>query len=162
MKLLGVFVFLLLMPTVVLAMEQSFTRQGMKTTVVLTPDTPDAGSEVQLKMTLEQDGARVTDREVTLQVFQGDQAEPILDRDVDVLDGQYVDSWRFAKPGEYRVAIGIAGAGDDDDWIDYQVKATVVDSSHDHGFFSHHFGSHWGWWGAGMMILMMVPMIVLM
>jgi len=29
-----------------------------------------------------------------------------------------------------------------------------------HGFFSHHFGGgRWGWWGVGLMALIMVPLM---
>jgi len=33
----------------------------------------------------------------------------------------------------------------------------------DHGFFSHHFdGSGWGWWGTGLLLVIMVPMMIIM
>jgi hypothetical protein len=53
-----------------------------------------------------------------------------------------------------------------DEIIQYEVNANILDAGGehgDHGFFSHHFGGGtWGWWGAGIMLIMMVPMVVFM
>ena len=64
------------------------------------------------------------------------------------------------------MVIKIADRQMPDDIVSYEVNASVMDagSEHgDHGFFTHHFGGgKWGWWGTGLMLIIMVPMMVIM
>lgn len=108
----------------------------------------------------------LTDRDVTLEVYELNADQPIIKRQVDVLDSEYVDSWTFEKAGDYKVVIKIADHQKPDEIIHYEVNASVMDTGGehgDHGFFAHHFGGgSWGWWGTGIMLIIMVPMMVIM
>ena len=164
---ISVFVTLFLtFPLSTYALEQSFTQSGLKAVIKLTPDELEAGKEVNLGVRLEKDGQPVTDRNVTLEVYEKDSTDPAIRREVDLLDGEYIDSWSFDKTGDYKVVIGIANPQKPDEALHYEVKASVSEAGdghnghEEHGFFSHHFGSKWGWWGMGIMILMMVPMMI--
>jgi hypothetical protein len=57
---------------------------------------------------LSKDGASLADRDVTLEVYERSVDQQIIKRQVDVLDTEYVDSWRFEKSGDYKVVIKIA------------------------------------------------------
>ncbi|SNB45374.1 hypothetical protein [Geobacter sp. DSM 9736] len=154
------------MPALALAMEQSFTQNDLKATVKLSPDELTAESKVNLALKLEKDGQPVTDRKVTLEVYEKDKAEPVLKREVDVLEDEYIDSWSFEKTGDYKVVATVADPQQHAEAIRYEVNATVGEakpSGHEgHGFFSHHFGGgKWGWWGGGLMLLMMIPMMLI-
>lgn len=165
MKFLVLLALLIVVPTSVFALQQTFSQQGLKTTIKLAPEKLEPHSEVQLQLSLERDGLSVTDREVTLEVYEHGALQPLLSRKVDLLGTDYLDSWAFDKPGEYKVVIKIADEQKPDQTINYDISATVMDPSAeqaDHGFFAHHFGGHWGWWGAGMMVIMMVPMMILL
>ncbi|MDD2733610.1 MAG: hypothetical protein PHF56_06680 [Desulfuromonadaceae bacterium] len=63
------------------------------------------------------------------------------------------------------MVIKIADNQKPDEIISYEVNATIVDAGGEHGghgFLSHHFGGgKWGWWGTGLMLIMMVPMMIL-
>jgi len=165
MKQFLVLLLLITLPGTAFALEQSFTQQGLKATIKLSPEKLETQSEVQLSLSLSKDGTSITDRDVTLEVYERDADQPIITHPVDALDGDYVDSWKFDKKGDYKVVIGISDHQKPDEIIRYEVKATVVDAGAehgDHGFFAHHFGDgHWGWWGAGMMLIMMPIMILL-
>jgi len=165
MKQFLVLLLLIALPGTAFALEQSFTQQGLKATIKLSPEKLETQSEVQLSLSLSKDGTSITDRDVTLEVFERNADQPIITHPVDVLDGDYVDSWKFDKKGVYRVVIEIADHQKPDEIIQYEVNATVVDAGAEHGehgFFAHHFGGgHWGWWGAGMMLIMMPIMILL-
>ena len=165
MKQFLVLLLLIALPGTAFALEQSFTQQGLKATIKLSPEKLETQSEVQLSLSLSKDGTSVTDRDVTLEVFERDADQPIITHPVDVLDGDYVDSWKFDKKGDYKVVIEIVDRQKPDEIIRYEVNATVMDAGAqhgDHGFFAHHFGDgHWGWWGAGMMLIMMPIMILL-
>lgn len=165
MKLPILIIFLLIaMPTSALALEQSFTQQGFKTSIKLSPDRPEPHSEVHLQVSLSKDGNSITDKDVTLEVYERDAARPLFRRPIDLLDGDYVDSWQFENAGDYKLVIRIADHDKPGDLLRYEINAGVADMSKDHsddGFFAHHFGGgHWGWWGAGLMVIMMVPMMV--
>jgi len=148
-----------------LILEQSFTQQGLKATIKLSPEKLETQSKVQLSLSLSKDGASITDRDVTLEVYERNADQPIIKRPVDALDSEYVDSWKFEKAGDYKVVIKIADHQRPDEIIQYEVNASIMGATGDHGehgFFSHHFGGgKWGWWGAGLMLIMMVPMMVL-
>lgn len=162
MKRMALVLVFMILPAVAYGMEQSFTQQGLKATVRLTPEKLEPQAKVQLSLRLEQDGAQITDKNVQLIVYQGDSTQPIVTHLVDLLDTEYVDSWQFDQPGNYRVVLKIADPKKTDTLIQYEIMATVPEADHDHGFFSHHFGDgKWGWWGAGMMLIMMVPMMIL-
>ncbi len=165
MQKLILFLLLLTLPTAAFALEQSFIQQGLKASVKLTPDKIEPNANVQLSLSLSKDGIRLTDREVTLEVYEQGVEQPLVKRQIDLLDDEYVDSWKFEKPGDYRVAVNIADRRNESELIQYEVNASVMNavSEHgEHGFFSHHFGGgKWGWWGAGFMLLMMVPMMIL-
>ena len=165
MKQFLVLLLLIALPGTAFALEQSFTQQGLKATIKLSPERLAAQSEVQLSLSLSKDGTSITDREVTLEVYERNAGKPIITHPVDVLDGDYVDSWKFDKKGDYQVVIEIVDRQKPDEIIRYEVNASVMDAGAehgDHGFFAHHFGGgHWGWWGAGMMLIMMPIMILL-
>ncbi|ACM20901.1 hypothetical protein Geob_2550 [Geotalea daltonii FRC-32] len=159
-------VFLSVTPVTALAMEQSFAQNNMKAAIRLAPDSPSAGSKVTFALKLEKDGQVVTDRKVALQVYEKGTNRQVLSREVDVLEDEYLDSWSFDTPGEYKIAVTIADVGKSAEVLSYEINAMVGEaksSEHEeHGFFSHHFGSgKWRWWGGGMMLLMMVPMMII-
>lgn len=164
------FVLLLLclaiLPGAAFGLEQSFSQQGLKATIKLSPEKLEPHGNVQLSLDLSKDGTAITDRDVTLEVYERDADQPIIKRPVDVLDTGYVDSWKFEKTGDYKVVIKIVDRQKPAEVMQYEVNASVADAGGgghgDHGFLSHHFGGgKWGWWGAGLMLLMMVPMMVL-
>lgn len=165
MKKLILLLLLITLPNAAFALEQSFSQQGLKATVKLSPEKIESESNVQLSLSLSKDGASITNRDVTLEVYEQNAAQPISKRQVDVLDTEYVDSWKFEKAGDYKVVIKIADHQKADEIISYEVNATVMASGGehgDHGFFAHHFGGgRWGWWGAGFMLIMMVPMMII-
>lgn len=165
MKKLILLLMLITLPSTAFALEQSFSQQGLKATIKLSPEKLETQSNVQLSLGLSKDGASLTDREVTLEVYERNTDQPIIKRQVDVLDTEYVDSWKFEKTGDYKVVIKIADHQKPDEVISYEVNATVIDAGGEHGehgFFAHHFGGgKWGWWGTGFMLIMMVPMMIL-
>lgn len=166
MKKLILLLILITLPSAAFALEQSFTQQGLKATIKLSPEKLETQSTVQLSLSLSKDGASLTDRAVTLEVFERNSDQPIIARSVDVLDTEYVDSWKFDKAGDYKVVINIADHPNPDETIQYEVNASIVDAGGEHGdngFFAHHFSGKgkWGWWGTGLMVLMMVPMMFL-
>jgi len=166
MKKLILLLILITLPSAVFALEQSFTQQGLKATIKLSPEQLETQSTVQLSLSLSKDGASLTDRAVTLEVYERNSEQPIITRQVDLLDTEYVESWKFEKSGDYKVLIKIADHQNSDETIHYEVNANIVDSGDghgDHGFFAHHFSGKgkWGWWGTGFMVLMMVPMMIL-
>ena len=165
MKILVLILILIALPVAAYALEQSFTQQGLKATLKLSPEKLEAQSNVQLSLGLSKDGASLTDRDVTLEVYERSVDKPIIKRRVDVLDTEYVDSWKFEKSGDYKVVTKIADHQKPDEAITYEVNATVMDVGGEHGghgFFAHHFGGgKWGWWGTGFMMIMMVPMMIL-
>ena len=165
MKKLILFLLLMSLPAAAFGLEQSFTQQGLKATVKLSPDKIETDANVQLALSLSKDGVLIADRAVTLEVFEQNNDQPIIKRQIDLLDNEYVDSWKFEKPGDYKVVVKIADRQNQSEVIQYEVNASVTNTSSEqgeHGFFSHHFGGgKWGWWGAGIMLLMMVPMMVL-
>lgn len=157
---------LVIMPSAAFALEQSFTQQGLKATIKLSPEKLETQTTVQLSLGLSEDGTSLTDRDVTLEVYERNADQPIIKRQIDVLDTEYVDSWKFEKSGDYKVVINIADHQKPDEIIHYEINASIMDAGGehgDHGFFAHHFSGKgkWGWWGAGLMVLMMVPMMVL-
>lgn len=167
-KMIPVFVALFLVfPFTTFAQEQSFTQSGLKAVIKLTPDELTAGKEINLSLRLEKDGQPVTDRKVSLEIYDKDTSEPIIKRDVDLLDDEYTDSWDFENMGDYKVVVSIAVPQKPGEMLHYEVKVHIgeakgatTNSHEEHGFFSHHFGDKWGWWGAGLMLLIMVPMMV--
>lgn len=166
MKKLILLLILITLPSAAFALEQSFTQQGLKATIKLSPEKLETQSTVQLSLSLSKDGASLTDRAVTLEVYERNSDQPIIARPVDVLDTEYVDSWEFDKAGDYKVVVSIADHQNPDEIIHYEVNASIVDAGGehgDHGFFAHHFSGKgkWGWWGTGLMVLMMVPMMAL-
>lgn len=165
MKKLILLLMLIILPGTAFALEQSFTQQGLKATIKLLPEKLESQSKVQLVLNLSKDGASLTDRDVTLEVYERNADQPILKRQVDVLDTEYVDSWKFEKTGDYKVVIKIVDHQKPDEIVSYEVNASVTAAGRehgDHGFFAHHFGGGtWGWWGTGLMIVIMVPMMVL-
>lgn len=153
--------FLLLLAFPAFGMEQSFTQKDLTTHIKFSPDTPVAGQEVNLVARVEKGGEAVTNAAVTLEVYSAEAQEPVLKRAVDVLDGDYLDTWVFEKPGEYKVVLNIADPDKPAEVLHYEVKASVGSVEDQakhakHGFLEHHFGSKWGWWGGGLMLLMMV------
>ncbi len=166
MKQLILLLILITLPGAAFALEQSFTQQGLKATIKLSPEKLETESKVQLSLSLSKDGASLTDRDVTLEVYERNAEQPIITRPVDVLDTEYVDSWKFEKAGDYKVVIKIADHRTPDQIIHYEINASIADAGGehgDHGFFAHHFSGKgkWGWWGTGLMLIMMVPMMVL-
>jgi hypothetical protein len=165
MKKLILLLMLITLPGTAFALEQSFSQQGLKATIKLSPEKLETQSNVQLSLGLSKDGASLTDRDVTLEVYERKADQPIIKRQVEVLDTEYVDSWKFEKAGDYKVVIKISDHQKPDEIISYEVNATVMDAGGehgDHGFFSHHFGGgKWGWWGPGLMLLMMGTMMIL-
>jgi len=165
MKKLILIILLITLPSAAFALEQSFTQQGLKASIKLSPEKLETQSNVQLSVSLSKDGASVTDSVVTLEVYERNADQPIIKRQVDVLDAEYVDSWKFEKAGDYKVVIKIADHQKPDEILSYEVNATVMDAAgeHDnHGFMGHHFGGgNRGWWGAGIMLLMMGTMMIL-
>jgi len=165
MKQLILLLILITLPSAAFALEQSFTQQGLKATIKLSPEKLETQSNIQLALSLSKDGASLTDKDVTLEVYELNNEQPVIKRSIDVLDTEYVDSWKFEKAGDYKVIIKIADHQKPDEIIHYEVNATVMDSGGDHGdhgFFAHHFGGgRWGWWGTGLMLIMMVPMMIL-
>lgn len=166
MKKLILLLMLITLPSAAFALEQSFTQQGLKATIKLSPEKLETQSNVQLSLSLSKDGTSLTDRDVTLEVYERNADQPIIKRQVDVLDTDYVDSWKFEKAGDYKVVIKIADHQKPDEIISYEVNANIMDAGGEHeshGFFSHHLSGKgkWGWWGTGLMLIMMVPMMVL-
>ena len=165
MKRMLLILLLIALPGAAFGLDQSFSQQGLKATIKLSPEKIETHGNVQLSLNLSKDGTAVTDREVTLEVYERNTDQPIIKRQVDVLDAEYIDSWKFEKAGDYKVVIKIADHQKSDEVIQYEVNASIADAGGehgDHGFFSHHFGGgKWGWWGAGLMLIMMVPMMVL-
>jgi len=165
MKQLVVLLLMLILPSTAFALEQSFTQQGLKATIKLSPERLEPQSKIQLSLGLSKGGASITDKDVTLEIYEQNVDEPIISHPVDVLDTEYVDSWTFEKPGDYMVVLKIADHLKPDELIQYEVSANVVDAGAqhgEHGFFAHHFGGgHWGWWGTGLMLIMMPLMILL-
>ena len=165
MKQFLVLLLLIALPGTAFALEQSFTQQGLRATIKLSPEKLETHSEVQLSLSLTKNGTPVTDRDVTLEVYERDADQPIITHPVDVLDGDYLDSWKFGRKGDYKVVIKITDHQKPDEINQYEINATVMDAGAQHGdqgFFAHHFGDgHWGWWGAGMMLIMMPLMILL-
>ncbi|KAF0221228.1 MAG: hypothetical protein FD174_366 [Geobacteraceae bacterium] len=158
---------LLALPLNAFALEQSFTQNGLKALIKLTPDELVAGKKVDLVLKLEKDGQTATDRKVTLEAYGKEASEPTIKREVDLLDDEYVDSWSFEKPGDYKVVVSIADPQKSGEALHYEVRASVgaaKDAGHngheEHGFFSHHFGKK-GWWMGGLMLLIMVPMMLI-
>jgi len=168
-KMIQVFAALFLaFPLTAFALEQSFTQQGLTTVVKLTPDDLVVGKKVNLAIKLETDGQAVTDRQVTLEVYEKEATEPTIKREVEILEDEYIDSWNFEKPGDYKVVVSIADPQKQLEALHYGIKATVGEVSakgaahegyEEHGFFSHHFGKK-GWWMGGLMLLVMVPLMI--
>ena len=90
MKKLILFLMLITLPSTAFALEQSFTQQGIKATVKLSPEKLETQSEIQLSLSLSKDGANLTDRDVTLEVYERNADQPIIKRPVDVLDTDYI------------------------------------------------------------------------
>lgn len=165
MKKLILFLVLFSFPVTVFGLEQSFTQQGIKATVKLSPDKIEPKANVRLSLSLSKDGNSLDDRDVTLEVYELNVDQPLIKRQVDLLDNEYVDSWKFERPGDYKVAVKIADRQNPSEVIQYEINAHVPDAGDEHGthgFFAHHFGGKWGWWGGGLMLLMMVPMMILL
>lgn len=159
--------FLLALPFCAFALEQSFTQGDLKAVIRLTPDVLVVGKKIDLAIKLEQDGKSAKDRSVTLEVYGKGAVEPTIRREVDLLDDEYLDSWSFERPGDYRVVLSIADPRTPGEALHYEVKASVGEANsarHDgheeHGFFSHHFGGKWGWVMGGMMLIMVPLMII--
>ena len=165
MKKLILLLMLITLPGTAFALEQSFSQQGLKASIKLSPDRLETQSKVQLSLGLSKDSVSLIDKDVTLEVYERNVDQPIIKRQVDVLDTEYVDSWKFEKAGDYKVVVKIADHQKPDEIIRYEVNATVTDSGGkhgEHGFFAHHFGEgRWGWWGPGLMLLMMGTMMIL-
>lgn len=162
-KLMMAFFLMVILPGAAFGLEQSFSQQGLKATIKLSPEKLEAEDKAQLSLRLDKDGTAVTDRDVTLEVYERNADRPIIKRRVDILDSEYVDAWKFEKSGDYKLVIKIVDHQKQDEIIQYELMATVRAAGEDHGFFAHHFGGkgEWGWWGTGLMIIMMVPMMVL-
>lgn len=156
-------------PLSAFALEQSFTQNGLKAVIRLSPDELIVGKKVDLALKLEKDGQIATDRKVALEVYEKEATEPMIKREIDLLDDEYIDSWSFEKPGDYKVVVSIAEPQKPGEALHYEVRASVGEAKaaghnghEDHGFLSHHFGGgKWGWWGAGLMLLIMVPMMII-
>ena len=157
-------IFLISLPAASLAMEQSFSQGGVKAVVKLSPEELRAQENVSLKLSLLKDGAPITDRKVFIEIYEKDSQTPLISREVQTLDDEYLETWKFEKPGDYRVLLKISDPVATERELHYEVNASVGESGgqghEDHGFFSHHFGGKWGWWGAGLMVLIMVPLMV--
>src|SRR5690348_8374704 len=124
MKIVYLIILLAIFPTAAFSLEQSFTQQGLRTTINLTPEKLEPQSEVQLRLALSKDGATVADKDVTLEVYERDAAQPVINHQVDVLDGEYVDSWQFEKPGDYQVVILIGDHGKAGGLLRYEINAS--------------------------------------
>lgn len=160
-------IILLSFPVMGFATEQSFSQGSLKAVVKLSPDEPRAGENVTVKLGLQREGTPITDRTVAIEVYEKDSATPLLRREVEHLDDEYLDSFKFEKPGDYKVVLSIADPQKSDQTLQYEVMTSVAESGAaghgghgEHGFFSHHFGGgKWGWWGVGLMALIMVPLM---
>lgn len=160
-------ILFLLLPTVVLGMEQTFTQQDTRVIMKLEPDLVVPGKEVTLSLRLEKAGRVLTDRVVTVEVYREGAEEPFLEREAEPLEGDYLESWTFDEPGAYRVAVTVEAPEKPQEALRYEVKAAVQEQEpqqekHRHGFMGHHFGGTWGWIGGGAMLVMMVTMMVLL
>ena len=64
------------------------------------------------------------------------------------------------------MVLKIADRQKPDEIISYEINASVMGEGgehENHGFFAHHFGGgSWGWWGTGLMIVIMAPMMLLL
>lgn len=167
-KMIPVFAALFLaLPFISFALGQSFSQNGLTADIQLTPDDLVVGEKVNLALKLEKDGQPVTDRHVTMEVYGEEATEPTIRREIDLLDGEYIDAWSFEKPGDYKVVVSIADPRKPQEAFHYMIKAAVgeakdaaaLDSHEEHGFFSHHFGKK-GWWMGGLMLLVMVPLMI--
>lgn len=160
-------IMFLSLPVMGFATEQSFTQGELKAVVKLTPNEPRAGENVTVKLGLQREGTPITDRAVTIEVYENDSPTPLFTREVERLDDEYLDTFKFEKPGDYRVVLTISGPQTSDQALRYEVMATVAEGGaaehgghEEHSFFSHHFGGgKWGWWGVGLMALIMVPLM---
>ncbi|MBT1074242.1 hypothetical protein [Geobacter grbiciae] len=165
--LLIISIMLLSFPVMGFATEQSFTQGGLKAVVKLSPPEPRAGENITVKLGLQREGTHITDRTVAIEVYEKDSATLLLKKEVERLEDEYLDTFKFEKPGEYRVVLTIADPQKSDQTLRYEIMATVAEgggAEHgghgEHGFFSHHFGGgKWGWWGVGLMALIMVPLM---
>lgn len=166
MKHLILLFLVIALPSAAFALEQSFTQQGLKATIKLSPEKLETQAKVQLSLSLSKDGVSHTDRDVTLEIYELNADQPIIRHSVDALDTEYIDSWKFGKAGDYKVVIIIADHQKPDEIIHYEVNASVMDAGDEHGdrgFIAHHFGGGaWGWWGTGLMLIIMVPMMIIM
>ena len=166
MKKLIVLVFLIALPGAAFALEQSFTQQGLKAIIKLTPEKLETESNVQFSLSLSKNGAPLADKDVSLEIFERNVEQPVIKRQVDALDNEYIDSWKFEKAGDYKVVVKVVDHQKPNESMQYEVNANVIDAGgehSEHGFFAHHFSGKgkWGWWGAGLMILIMVPVMIL-
>jgi hypothetical protein len=161
MKRLILIMIMIALPGAAFGLEQSFTQQGLKATIKLSPEKIEQNTKVQLSLRLEQDGTSIADKDVQLAVYKSSSDQPIISRSVDRLDNEYVDSWQFEQAGDYRVVVKIVNPQKPDEPMQYEINASVPEAGNDHGFMSHHAGGKWGWWGPGMMLLIMVPMMLL-
>lgn len=159
-------ILMLLIPGAAFALEQSFTQQGLTATIKLSPDKLETDSKVQLSLNLSKDGAPLAERDVTLEVYERKAEQPVISRQMDALDGEYVDSWKLEKAGDYKIVLKIAEKQKPDESILYEINATVMEEGGEHaghGFMEHHMGgSSRGWWGMGAMLIIMVPMMIIM
>lgn len=167
-KLFFAAILLLCAPLTASALEQSFMQNGLKAAIKLSPDELVVGQNVNLALKLERVGQTLTDRKVTLEIYEREATEPTIRRVIDLLDDEYIDSWSFENPGDYKVVVSIADPQKPGEALHYEVKASVGEakdasqnSHEEHSFFSRHFGGKWGWWGAGLMILIMAPMVII-
>lgn len=117
---------ILVVPFTTFALEQSFTQSGMKAIIRLTPDEITAGKKVNLALKLEKDGQTATDRKVTLEIYGKEATEPTIKREVDLLDDEYIDSWSFEKPGDYKVVVSIADPQPRPDWAEQRVESNTI------------------------------------
>lgn len=154
-------ILMIIIPASAFGMEQTFVKNDTKITVKLLPEKPEQHRKAQLSLKLEQGGVVVTDKQVLLAVYHEKSDQPLFSRAVDVLDGEYIDSWLFEKPGDYRITLKILDQSKPGEAIGYEVNASVAEAGHQKGFFEHHF-EKWGWWGVGFMVLMMLPMMLLL
>ena len=167
MKKLILLLLLITVPGAAFGLEQSFTQQGIKATIKLSPDRLETQGKVQLSVKLDRDGTALTNSVVTLEIYENSEVKPFIKHPVDILDSEYVDSWKFENAGDYKIVIIISVPEKPDNVFSYEVKASVMDaatgqgSHHEGGFWSHHL-EKWGWWGVGAMGIMMIPMIVFM
>jgi hypothetical protein len=138
MKQLILLFLMITLPGAAFGLEQSFTQQGLKATIKLSPEKLEIQSKIQLSLSLSKDGVSLTDRDVTLEDYELNADQPIIKRPIDVLDSEYIDSWKFEKAGDYKVVIKIADHQKPDEIIQYEVNASVMDAGGehgDHGFF---------------------------